>query len=72
MPVALKVFLLSLVCGGGGGYLAFRVVFYLALRFVGGEYREAIAIAVAALAALLIGTASAVTAGVLAGRATKP
>ena len=68
MPVALKIFVLSLVSGAFGGYAAFRVGWYLAMRFVSGEYREAIAMAVGVLSALLIGTASAVTAGVLAGR----
>ena len=69
MPVALKIFLLSLVCGAGGGYVGFRVGFWVAMKFVSGEYGEAIAMAIAALSALLVGTASAVTAGVLAGRA---
>jgi hypothetical protein len=68
MPGALKIFMLSLLAGAGGGYVAFRVAFYVALRFLTGEYREALAIAIAALSALLVGTASAVTAGVLAGR----
>jgi len=69
MPTGLRVFLLSLLFGALGGYVAFRVAFYLAMRFVGGEYRDVIAIAAAVLSALLIGCASAVTAGVLAGKA---
>ncbi|MBL8956467.1 MAG: hypothetical protein JNK82_37175 [Myxococcaceae bacterium] len=71
MPVGLRVFLLSLVCGAAGGYAAFRVAFWLAMKFVGGEYRDVIAIGAAVLSALLIGCASAVTAGVLAGRARR-
>ncbi len=71
MPVGLRVFLLSLLFGALGGYAAFRVGFWLAMRFVGGEYRDVIAIGVAVLSALLVGCASAVTAGVLAGRATR-
>ena len=69
MPVALRIFLLSLVCGAAGGYVAFRFAFWVALKFVSGEYGEAIALGVAALSALLVGIASAVTAGVLAGKA---
>lgn len=69
MPVGLRIFLLSLASGAGGGYIAFRVGFWVAMKFVSGEYGEAIALAIAALAALLVGIASAVTAGVLAGRA---
>ena len=72
MPVALRIFLLSLICGGTGGYAAFRIAFFLAMRFGRGEYREVIAMAIAVLSALLVGTASAVTAGVLAGRNKKP
>lgn len=68
MPAALKIFLLSLLSFAAGGYVAFRVAFYIALKLISGEYREPLAMLVAVLAALLIGTASAVTAGVLAGR----
>jgi hypothetical protein len=72
MPSALKIFLLSLLAFGAGGYVAFRVAFFIALKLISGEYREPLALGVAALAALLIGTASAVTAGVLAGRNKQP
>ena len=68
MPVALRIFLLSLFFGGAGGYAGFRLGVVVAWRLAKGEYREAIAMAAAVLSALLIGTASAVTAGVLAGR----
>ncbi len=68
---ALKIFLLSLISGAGGGYLAFRVAFFLALRFWKGDNAELIAMAAAVLSALVVGCASAVTAGVLAGKATR-
>ena len=68
MPVGLKVFLLSLVAGAGGGYVAFRLAFFVAYKLISGEYREPLSMAIAVLSALLFGMASAVTAGVLAGR----
>jgi hypothetical protein len=68
LPVALKIFVLSLVCGVGGGYLGFRVAFWLALRFIHGEYAELVAVLVAALGALLVGGSAAITGGIMAGR----
>jgi hypothetical protein len=71
MPTALKIFLSSLLFGLGGGYLAFRVAVYIALRLIEGEYAEFYAHAIGLLAAALVGVCSAITAGVMAGRATK-
>ena len=68
---ALQIFLLSVVSGAGGGYLAFRIAFFLTLRFWRGENVELIAMMAAVLSALVFGCASAVTAGVLAGKATR-
>jgi hypothetical protein len=68
VPVALRVFCSSLFVGLVGGYGAFRVAFWLGLKFLRGEYAEALAMALAVLAALSVGVASAVTAGVLAGK----
>jgi len=68
MPAALKIFILSLFAGALGGYAAFRLAFYVAWKLISGEYREMLALGIAVLAALLVGVASAVTAGVLAGK----
>ena len=67
--MALRVFFYSLLAGGVGGYGAFRIAMFLALKFLRGEYAEIMAGAIAILSALLVGVASAVTAGVLAGKA---
>ncbi len=71
MPVALKVFLLSLLFGLGGGYLAFRIAFFIALKLIDGEHAIIYANMIALLAGALVGVCSAITAGVMAGRATK-
>jgi hypothetical protein len=68
IPVALKIFFFSLVCGVGGGYLGFRIAYWVALRFLKGEYAEVLAILIAALGALLVGGSAAITGGVMAGR----
>jgi hypothetical protein len=68
MPLALRVFFFSLLAGVGGGYVAFKVAFFIAMKFARGDYREAVAMVIALVAALLIGGCSAITAGVLAGR----
>lgn len=68
---AFKIFLLSLVSGVGGGYVAFRVTFFLVLKFWKGDNVDAMAVIFSVLAALAVGCASAVTAGVIAGKATK-
>lgn len=68
---AFKIFLLSVVSGAGGGYVAFRVAFFLTMRFWRGENVEAIAVIAAVLSALVFGCASAVTAGVVAGKASR-
>ncbi|HEX4622722.1 MAG TPA: hypothetical protein VH208_14255 [Myxococcaceae bacterium] len=68
LPVALKIFFFSLVCGVGGGYVGFRVAYWLALRFLRGDYAELLAILIAALGALLVGASAAITGGVMAGR----
>jgi hypothetical protein len=68
LPVALKIFFLSLLCGVGGGYVGFRIAFWLALKFLQGEYAEFMAMLIAMLGALLVGGSAAITAGVMAGR----
>ena len=65
---AIKVFLVSLVAGAGGAYVGYRVAFWLAMRFISGEYREIMAGMLAIAGALLIGGASMVTGGVMAGK----
>jgi hypothetical protein len=67
-PVALKIFFFSLLCGVGGGYLGFRIAYWLALRFLSGDYAEFLAILIAMLGALLVGGSAAITGGVMAGR----
>jgi hypothetical protein len=71
MPTALKVFFLSLFFGLGGGYLAFRVAVFIALKVIEGEHAEIYAQAIGLLAGAMVGICSAITAGVMAGRATK-
>lgn len=72
MPLALKIFLLSLTTGLGGGYVGFRVGFYLALRFLPeSEMKEIYSGLIAVIAAAAMGVASAVTTGVLAGKRAK-
>ncbi len=68
LPDGLKVFLLSLLAAAFGGYTAFRLAFWLAMKLISGEHKEALALAVAVLSSLLVGVASAVTAGVLSGK----
>ncbi len=70
-PLALKVFFLSLVSGAGGGYGAFKLAAFLTLRYWKGESPEVYAMMFGAAAALIVGVCSAITAGVLAGRATR-
>ena len=70
MPTALKVFLMSLVCGLGGGYLAFRVAVFIALKLIDGEHAEIYAQMIGLLAGAMVGVCSAITAGVMAGRTT--
>ncbi len=70
-PLALKIFFLSLVTGLGGGYVAFRVAVFIALRVIEGEQRELLAHLIGLLAGWLFGICAAITAGVMAGRATK-
>ena len=71
VPVALKVFFFSLLAGVGGGYGAYKLAVFIALRFLKGEYAEMMAVLIGLVAALAIGICSAITAGVLAGRATR-
>ncbi|MFL5318716.1 MAG: hypothetical protein ACJ790_03600 [Myxococcaceae bacterium] len=71
MPLALKIFLMSLLTGVGGGYAGFRVAWYLAMRYGEGEYKEGIAILVAIAGAAAVGIASAVTTGVMMGKRSK-
>ena len=68
VPVALRVFFSSLLVGLAGGYGAFRLAFWLGLKFLRGEYAEIFAMMIAVLAALAVGVSAAVTAGVLAGK----
>ena len=70
-PLALKVFACSLIAGVAGGYGAYRLAFFLAQKFLSGEYAEVLAVVIAMGSALAVGVASAVTAGVLAGRAAQ-
>lgn len=69
--IALKVFFVSLLGGAGGGYVAFRVAVYLTVRFWRGDQVEVMAMIFGVISALVVGCASAVTAGVLAGRAAR-
>lgn len=69
--LAFKIFICSLLAGVGGGYGAFKLGTFIALKYLKGEYAEAMAMAIGCLAALLIGGCSAITAGVLAGRAAR-
>jgi hypothetical protein len=71
VPLALRVFACSLIAGLAGGYGAYRLGFYLAQKFLRGEYAEVLAVLIAIGSALAVGVASAVTAGVLAGRAAQ-
>ncbi len=71
MPTAVKVFLLSLVFGLGGGYVAFRTAVFIALKLIDGEHAELYAQMIGLLVGALVGICSAITAGVMAGRATK-
>lgn len=71
MPLAIKIFFLSLVSGVAGGYGAFRLALFIAAKFFDGELAEIYVAMIAVAAALLVGMASAVTAGVLAGRSTQ-
>jgi hypothetical protein len=69
--LALKIFLCSLLAGAGGGYLGFRFAVWVALKFLKGENAQPIAVLIGFAAALAVGVCSAITAGVLAGRAAK-
>jgi hypothetical protein len=71
-PLALKVFLVSLIAGVGGGYGAFKLAVFLVLKYWKGGDVEIVSILTGVLAALAFGVCCAVTAGVLAGRATRP
>jgi len=71
MPTALKVFFWSLICGLLGGFAAFKLALFIALKVIEGEHAEIFAHLIALLAAALVGICSAITAGVMAGRATK-
>ena len=71
VPLALKVFFFSLLAGAGGGYGAFKVGLFIALKFCKGEYAEPMAFAIAVAAGAVVGICSAITAGVLVGRATR-
>ena len=68
MPNALKIFLLSLIAGLGGGYAGMRICFWIVERWFP---REPMAAGFAMLFTLAIGVASAVTAGVLMGKRAK-
>ena len=72
MPLALKIFLLSLGSGVAGGYGGFRLGFWLALKFLrDDEMKEPLAVMIAIASCVAVGVASAVTTGVIAGKATK-
>lgn len=73
MPLALKIFLLSLTTGLGGGYVGFRVGFWLALKFVpDSEMKDVYTVMIALISCAATGVATAVTTGVLAGKRAKP
>ena len=67
----MKIFVWSLLAGAGGGYLGFRLAVFIALKFLKGEHAQPIAVAIGFASALMIGVCSAITAGVLTGRAAK-
>lgn len=69
---AIKVFVVSLVAGAGGGVLGFRLGYWLAMQFIPGEYREIMAGMCAIVGAALVGGAAMVTAGVMAGKRSQP
>ena len=71
VPLALKVFFFSLISGVGSGYGAFRLCVYLVLKYWKGDNVDTLSLLFGMAAALLVGVSSAVTAGVLAGRASK-
>ncbi len=71
MPIAIKIFFMSLVAGVAGGYGAFRLALFIAAKFFKGELAEIYVAMIAVAAALLVGMASAVTAGVLAGKSSQ-
>ena len=71
MPLAIKIFFLSLVSGVAGGYGAFRLALYVAAKFFDGEMAEIYVAMIAVGSALVVGMASAVTAGVLAGKSAQ-
>lgn len=71
IPLALKVFFFSLLTGAGGGYAAFKIAVYLTLKYWRGDNPDSISFLMGLAAALVFGTCSAITGGVLAGRATK-
>lgn len=73
MPLALKIFLLSLTTGLGGGYVGLRIGFWLALRYLPpDDMRELYAGMIAIVACASVGVATAVTTGVIAGKRSKP
>ena len=71
LPMALKVFCFSLLAGVGGGYGAFRLAVFLVVRYWKGDNIEVVSMLLGMAAALILGESCAVTAGVLAGRATR-
>lgn len=70
-PLALKIFCFSLFAGVGGGYGGFKLAVFLVLKYWKGDNLETISVLCGMAAGLVIGVCSAVTAGVLAGRATR-
>jgi len=68
MPKALKIFLSSLLFGLAGGYAALRLSFWIVERWYQGD---TVAAVLALIATGSIGVATAVTAGVLMGKAER-
>jgi hypothetical protein len=69
---AIKVFVVSLIAGTAGAVLGYRLAFWLAMRFISGEYREIMAAMCAIVGAALVGGAAMVTGGVMAGKRSQP
>jgi len=70
VPLAMKVFFLSLITGVGTAYGAFHVAMWAVMKYWEGQ-PEPVAVIVAVLASVVVGISSAITAGVLVGRATR-
>jgi hypothetical protein len=68
MPTALKVFIASMVTGLGVGVLTYKLAFFIAMKFLSGQYAEVLATLIAISSGSVIGASAAITAGVMIGK----